>query len=141
MSGRVRSHMGRTIIVGDVHGCSSELRRLLTVLQPQADDRFVFVGDLLNRGPDSSGVLRLVRELGGRTTLGNHEQRLLAARVSQEQGGPGPRIGSSLQRLMSELGDEDWAQLAAMPLKIDLPEHEVRAVSYTHLTLPTICSV
>src|SRR5262245_35246812 len=100
--------MSRTIIVGDVHGCSRELDQLLAKLGPGAADTILFVGDLLNKGPDSTGVLRRVRELGARTALGNHEQRLIAARVSRTQGKPGPRLGSSLERLMSELGAEDW---------------------------------
>ncbi len=120
--------MSRTIIVGDVHGCSRELDQLLERLGPVAGDTLVFVGDLLNRGPDSSGVLRLVRELGAPSVLGNHEQRLIAARVSRTQGKPGPRLGSSLERLMSELSDEDWQQIEAMPLKIDLPEQSLRVV-------------
>ncbi|HVJ15205.1 MAG TPA: metallophosphoesterase [Polyangiaceae bacterium] len=120
--------MGRTIIVGDVHGCSRELSQLLERLRPEASDTLVFVGDLVNRGPDSTGVLRIVRELGARATIGNHEQRLLAARASRAEGKAGPRLGSSLERLMSELSDEDWKQVEAMPLKIDLPEQGLRVV-------------
>jgi hypothetical protein len=120
--------MSRTIIVGDVHGCSRELDQLLEKIGPGAADTLVFVGDLLNRGPDSSGVLRRVRELSARSVLGNHEQRLVAARVSRAEGKPGPRLGSSLQSLMSELSEADWQQIEAMPLKIDLPEPGLRVV-------------
>jgi hypothetical protein len=120
--------MSRTIIVGDVHGCSQELDALLSKLGLKPSDTLVFVGDLLNRGPDSTGVLRRVRELGARTALGNHEQRLIAARVSRAHGKPGPRLGSSLERLMSELCEQDWQQIEAMPLKIDLPEQGLRVV-------------
>jgi len=120
--------MSRTIIIGDVHGCSRELEQLLERLHAGPGDNLVFVGDLVNRGPDSTGVLRLVRELGARSVLGNHEQRLIAARVSRAQGKTGPRLGSSLERLMSELSEEDWRQIEAMPLKIDLPEHGLRVV-------------
>lgn len=117
--------MARTIVIGDVHGCRRELSRLLERLGPTSTDAVLFVGDLVNRGPDSTGVLRLVRELGAQATLGNHEHRLIAARVSRAQGKPGPRLGSSLERLMSELSEEDWQQIEAMPLKIDAGELRV----------------
>jgi diadenosine tetraphosphatase ApaH/serine/threonine PP2A family protein phosphatase len=113
--------MHRTIVVGDVHGCSRELDQLLERLGPTSSDTVVFVGDLVNRGPDSSGVLRLVREIGARSVMGNHEHRLLAARASRAEGKTWPRLGSSLQRLMDQLSEEDWRVLEAMPLHWDLP--------------------
>lgn len=65
----------RTIIVGDVHGCLSELKELLTKVQFKNQiDRLIFVGDLINKGPDSFGVLQLVaRELETEVVMGNHE--------------------------------------------------------------------
>jgi hypothetical protein len=68
----------RTIVVGDVHGCLEELDELLRLVQLRAGfDRLVFVGDLLDRGPDSVGVLRRARELGASSVLGNHESKHL----------------------------------------------------------------
>ncbi|GAB4056301.1 polynucleotide kinase-phosphatase [Catellatospora paridis] len=83
-------------LVGDVHGCRAELEQLLTALgweltrdetgravdasHPQGRTA-VFVGDLVDRGPDSPGVLRLVMNMiaGGRALCvsGNHENKLL----------------------------------------------------------------
>ncbi len=70
-----------TYLVGDLHGCLSELQHLLTQAKfdPKHDTLWL-TGDLIARGPDSLETLRFVRKLGNsaRTVLGNHDLHLLA---------------------------------------------------------------
>ena len=67
--------------VGDIHGERQKLQELLARLSPQPGDRFVFVGDYVDRGPDSRGVVDILIELASRFPcvflLGNHESMFL----------------------------------------------------------------
>jgi hypothetical protein len=66
-----------THVIGDVHGCYRELCTLLERLELNADDRLIFVGDLIIRGPENSSVFRLVSNLPNTTViLGNNEAKL-----------------------------------------------------------------
>ena len=77
---------GRVIAIGDIHGCSRALASLLRAVQPGPNDVIVPVGDMVDRGPDSRGVLQELLDLERICTvvplLGNHEEMLLAARTS-----------------------------------------------------------
>ncbi|KAI1343188.1 Metallo-dependent phosphatase-like protein [Xylariaceae sp. FL0016] len=72
---------GRLIVIGDVHGQLSALEDLLARVSFSADrgDHVVFVGDMINKGPDSVGVLDLAISIGASAVRGNHEDKVLRA--------------------------------------------------------------
>ncbi len=83
---------GETVFaVGDVHGCADELRALLSVIRDLAAGRrghrrLIYLGDMIDRGPDNVGVLRLWAEKAERRgvdhidrLMGNHEQIMVLA--------------------------------------------------------------
>lgn len=123
----------RTVIVGDVHGCRWELEALLDRIAFASGDRLVFVGDLVARGPDSLGVLDVVRRTGAIVVRGNHEQKLLdwrKARTAWVRGEAAakPPIGRMHRDLARSLRPVDWTLLETSPLFFDLPEHGARVV-------------
>ncbi len=120
--------MGRTFIVGDVHGCIEELDRLIARLRLGRGDRIVFVGDLVAKGPRSKAVVERARELGAVTVRGNHEAHVLAFRRALLDGSPLPKVGRSHREVVESLEDEDWAYLEAMPLYCELPEERAIVV-------------
>ncbi|KAK2015692.1 Metallo-dependent phosphatase [Colletotrichum eremochloae] len=82
-----RAHPGRLIVVGDVHGMRASLDRLLAELRfdTAAGDHLVLAGDMINKGPDSRGVLDLAMRLGASAVRGNHEDRVLLAHRSMQE--------------------------------------------------------
>jgi serine/threonine protein phosphatase 1 len=77
----------RTVAIGDIHGCSAALDALVDAIRPRPDDVIVPLGDYINRGPDSRGVLERLIDLERRCrlvpVLGNHDQMLLDVRAGK----------------------------------------------------------
>ena len=78
----------RLIAIGDVHGCVHALDVLVDVIAPLPGDQLVFLGDLIDQGPDTRAVLDRLIELKQRCSLvliqGNHEEMLYAARDNEQ---------------------------------------------------------
>ncbi len=117
----------RTIIVGDVHGCLDELDELLRLANyNKSHDRLVFVGDLVDRGPDPRGVVRRVMELQAESVMGNHEEKLLRwARHEAKRratGRPNPMKPPKPQRLAEweSMSETELRWLSSLPLSLDL---------------------
>lgn len=71
------SEAGKYIAIGDIHGCLAQLEEVLALAKDYPGHRLVFLGDYIDRGPDSEGVIRRLRELDADFLLGNHEEMLL----------------------------------------------------------------
>jgi serine/threonine protein phosphatase 1 len=69
----------RRIIIGDVHGHYEGLMTLLEAIAPTTQDQIYFLGDLIDRGPDSARVVDFVYQSTYHCLLGNHEQLMLDA--------------------------------------------------------------
>ena len=116
--------MGRTIIIGDIHGCFDELTDLLELLKLRADDRVVAVGDLIVKGDKSREVLDLfIEDDRFSSVVGNHDRAL-----RQRWRGEPNRLTKEQQKASAELetNRERYANyLKSLPYMIDLGSHLV----------------
>jgi len=94
-------------LVGDLQGCCNPFERLLQTIDfsPSRDHVYV-LGDLVNRGPDSLGVLRRLRELDNSATclLGNHDLHLLAVAHGVRK----PHRSDTLDEILAAPDRDDW---------------------------------
>jgi len=132
----------RTFAIGDIHGCLRHLEALLARIgyQPPGD-RLIFLGDYVDRGPDSAGVIDLLLELRAASPqvvclLGNHERMFLdfldgrhpdifLANGGRETLASYKRRSHRWQRLTgrAELPDDHVAFLRGLPLMHVTPTH------------------
>ena len=128
--------MARTMIIGDVHGMLQELEALVSKIAPTPEDTVVFVGDLVDKGPDSAGVVRFVRELADRVPVvlveGNHEDKhrrfrrnkMVRPEVADNMASRSPELAS----ITEDMSDADVAFLDdAVPFH-RVPEHNLLVV-------------
>ena len=80
----------KTVFIGDVHGMLEALDQLIEAVELCSGDHLVFLGDLVDKGPDPLGVVRRVGELQTRDDIkvtlirGNHEDKHLRYRINRE---------------------------------------------------------
>lgn len=93
--------MGKRIFIGDVHGCFEELMQLLEKCQyNKKEDNLYFVGDLINKGPDSKKVLEFVYNEEAEVVIGNHELGLIKLYESKAN------WRSTLDQVLKDLGKD-----------------------------------
>lgn len=104
----------RRIFIGDIQGCRVELEQLLEKLRfDPSSDVLHPVGDMVNRGPDSVGVLRLLKSLDAGGVLGNHEVHLLRTAAGMRRPAPSEHMECVLdapdrQELLEWLAARPW---------------------------------
>jgi serine/threonine protein phosphatase 1 len=130
----------RTLAIGDIHGCYTALTTLANFVPFSTDDQIVTLGDYLNRGPNSKGVLDWLIAWQARGRLlplrGNHEVMTLWARDNQREFHSWLEIGGrqtlasytkSKRADLSQIPDEHWAFLEAT-----LPYYEIETHFFLH---------
>ena len=126
-------------IVGDLHGCRALLdRQLLEARFDTQQDLLISVGDLIDRGPDSPGCLRLLAEPWFRSVRGNHEEMALLALQQQQERLWQMNGGDWFWRLKGEQRTEAQhylMQCQALPLILHLAQEE-RIVAIAHADYP-----
>lgn len=122
-----------TFAIGDIHGCHHALEQLLTLCREHArgrDHRFVFIGDYVDRGPDSRAVIATLRGLEERTPgnvvclMGNHEDMMIDAIDSGDptwwlNNGGGQTLLSYGTRNPASVPQEDAAWVRSLGLSFD----------------------
>jgi bis(5'-nucleosyl)-tetraphosphatase (symmetrical) len=99
--------MKELFIVGDVQGCNMELHDLLGAAGfDESQHQLAFVGDLINRGPDSRGVLELARARQALVVVGNHEDALLDEYHGETIDRVRQQLGGELERWIAWI--RDW---------------------------------
>jgi serine/threonine protein phosphatase 1 len=116
----------RIIAIGDVHGCLKTLKALWKKLEPHKDVPHVFIGDYIDRGPDSKGVVDYLLEIKDERNCiflrGNHEQMLLDA---LEQGDSYNWMLNGGETTLKSYGEDVLVR--------DIPEEHIRFYRNTKL--------
>lgn len=129
----------KIICIGDVHGCLEELKELLEKVgwsKSRSDFRIILLGDLVDRGPDSIGVIRFVRENNIEVVRGNHDDRYIKyyEKLKWHDSNPKNTKPAWLEKhpdrkkIFDSLSDEDIAWLYSTPTSILIPEYKTVAV-------------
>lgn len=115
----------RKIIIGDIHGCSDEFSRLVKLCDyKKGRDRLVLAGDLLDRGYDEVGVVKLAIELGAECVMGNHDEKHVRYAKKKEIHGDS-RIGLSKEQkeLWNKFSIEQRQWLSSLPDYINIGDN------------------
>jgi serine/threonine protein phosphatase 1 len=129
---------GRTIAIGDVHGCIHALDAVLDAIVPTSADLIIFLGDLIDNGRDTKDVLNRISELQTQCRVvliqGNHEEMMLAARVNDEAfrfwqncGGANTLSSYRFPGSIDDVPGEHWALLESC-----VPHFETADLIFTH---------
>jgi len=134
----------RTLAIGDIHGCCFALDTLTQAAGITPDDFLIFLGDYIDRGPDSKGVVSRViqhsQEQGTIILRGNHEAMILSARENPLQAHLwGSYGGDEALRSYGAWGRNDWQQFISEEhwrfFEKSLPWYETETHIFVHATV------
>ena len=117
-------------LIGDVQGCNSALQRLLDQISFSASrDTLYLLGDLVNRGPDSAGVLRRLMAYGdsAQCLLGNHDLHLLALSQRVRRPGRHDTLNNILQA-PDRPAMLEWLRWQKMAMALTIDGHDLLMV-------------
>jgi bis(5'-nucleosyl)-tetraphosphatase (symmetrical) len=117
-------------LIGDVQGCNSALQRLLDEISFSASrDTLFLLGDLVNRGPDSAGVLRRLMAYGAaaQCLLGNHDLHLLALSQGVRKPGRHDTLNNILEA-PDRLAMLEWLRWQQMAMLRNIDGHDLLMV-------------
>jgi hypothetical protein len=119
---RAKERSPRVIAIGDVHGCIDELQDLLRECNYQPGDLVVFLGDLVCKGPDSTSVVQMAREIGAIGVRGNHDFEVIRWHQAIKSGVDPPVVGSEHFHIASCLSKADMNWMYSLPWYISSKE-------------------
>ncbi|ORX90692.1 Metallo-dependent phosphatase [Basidiobolus meristosporus CBS 931.73] len=127
----------RFVVIGDVHGCTESLDRLIEKLDLGETDKVIFAGDLVAKGPDTHGVLRRAKELNALCVRGNNDDEVLRWRqyirlvgeenIDKKNLPKGLSFGEH-QELASTLPEELLDYLESCPVILSIPQYDLLVV-------------
>src|ERR1051325_9474122 len=93
----------KVLVLGDIHGCIDEFNELLDKVHyhPGAD-RLILLGDLVDRGPDSIGVIQRAIEVGAECLMGNHDEKYVRWHRHEEKKAADPKYKNPMQLMRPE---------------------------------------
>lgn len=117
--------MERDIFIGDVHGCLDELKLLIDKLDIKNNDRIYFCGDIINKGPKSSEVIKYVLSLKNvKCVMGNHDRIAVRWYIKNKDKKP-HQNNKFIKDLYDNLTDEEWKWLINLPYYIEIKDINV----------------
>jgi len=127
--------MSKVIVVGDVHGCLTELQKLVVETNYKPDeDTFIVAGDLVDRGPSSPEVIRYLMDIGAYAVIGNHDHKLLRRwkhmdKMATDSSYKNPmRASFDQENTIAQLGSKERDWLNSLPYSIQLEEYNTVVV-------------
>lgn len=125
--------MGKNWVISDIHGCINTLRTLLdSHVIPTKDDKLIFVGDYIDRGPDSKGVIDYIMDLQTQgfsivALKGNHEEFMVTAYEEEQQ------LKSFLFFKETNKSKQQWMRYGGSEAMRSFHAHKMNGIPYFYI--------